>query len=210
MDLDKEACDNDTLTNEFFHKKYKGVGERVDIDKDFILVSLHPVTTEINDQRQQTEIMLDALEDYSLPTIMLWPNFDAGSNDVSKAIRTFREKRKPSWLSVYTNFSVEDYSRLLNRTKCMVGNSSSAIREGNFLDAPSVNIGSRQNKRIKGLNLIDCDFDKDQIKECIANRLKYKRHINPNDLYGDGNAGAKIKKIIENFSINTVQKTITY
>ena len=58
----------------------------------FLLVSQHPVTTEYGSNRQQIEETLDALNKLKMPTIMLWPNIDAGSDHISKGIRTFREK----------------------------------------------------------------------------------------------------------------------
>ena len=57
-------------------------------------------------------------------------------DDVSKGIRVFRERRNPKDPS-YINFAVEDYARLLNNAACLIGNSSSALREGAFLGVPA-------------------------------------------------------------------------
>ena len=92
------------------------------------------------DCSEQTE----AVRRVAMPTIWLWPNIDAGTDAISHELRRFREVERPSWLRMHRNFTVEDYARLLNAASCIVGNSSSALREGAFLGTPAVNIGSRQ------------------------------------------------------------------
>ena len=209
LDIVKSAIENDYLTNDYFYKKYAGVGAHIDLDRDFLLVSYHPVTTEINDMRFQVDNLLSALQHFQLPTIMLWPNFDAGSSLISKSIRTFRELYKPDWLNIQTNLSVEDYSILMNRAMCLVGNSSSGIREGAFIGTPVVNIGSRQNSRLHGRNVIQSDNDKESIVYAIEQQTKHGKY--PKDLlYGDGNTGERIINVLRNLSDLKIQKIITY
>lgn len=209
MDLVKEAIDSDELTNDYFFKKYSGVGPMVDIDSDFLLVSFHPVTTESDSIRNQVNELMLALNNFSLPTIMIWPNFDAGGNDVAKSIRTFRENYNPDWLHLQTNFSVEDYSRLMARTKCLIGNSSSGIREGAFIGTPVVNIGSRQISRLRAENVVDCDNDFKSIIEAISFQLDSGRYES-SDLYGVGCTGKSIIDSLKTFKLLNVQKKITY
>lgn len=209
MDLVKAAIMDNDLSSEIFHEKYKGVGGQVDIDDNFILASYHPVTSEADTMREQVDNLLSALNEICLPTILLWPNFDAGSSAVSKSIRTFREKYKPEWLSVYTSFSVEDYSQLMSRTKCLVGNSSSGIREGAFIGTPVVNIGSRQNARIRGKNVFDCSSSSDDIVSAIRSQLEHGSY-DVDYIYGDGCTGQRVKNIIKEIDWQNTQKTITY
>ena len=144
-----------------------------------------------------------------MPTIMLWPNFDAGGSEVAKSIRTYREKHDPKWLNLQTNFSVEDYSRLLNRTSCLVGNSSSGIREGAFVGTPVVNIGSRQNSRLCSTNVLQSEYDKSSILSAIKHQLHEHKYAKSH-LYGDGNTGERIARILKEFTVTQVQKTISY
>ena len=129
----------------------------------FLLVSQHPVTTEYGSNRQQIEETLDALNKLKMPTIMLWPNIDAGSDHISKGIRTFREKNRPEWLSVFKNFPTNIYIHLSNSTACLVGNSSSGIREDAFIGTPVVNIGTHQRRRVHGKNVTNVGYDKEDI-----------------------------------------------
>ena len=209
LDVVKSAIENDNLTNEYFYNKYSGVGAHIDLDREFLLVSYHPVTTEIDDMRNQVDNLLEALDELRLPTIMLWPNFDAGSSLIAKSIRTFRELKQPDWLDIQTNLSVEDYNILMNRTACLVGNSSSGIREGAFIGTPVVNIGSRQNSRICADNVRQSDIQAKNITDNIKYQIghgKYERNM----LYGDGETGPRITEIIKNMSSVNVQKIITF
>ena len=70
------------------------------------------------------EALLNALNDVREQTAILWPNIDAGSDHVSKAIRVFRERVKPAWLRTLINLPPEDYLKVLANTACAIGNSS--------------------------------------------------------------------------------------
>ena len=65
--------------------------------------------------------------------LVLWPNIDAGNDDISKGIRIFREKNINDNFSYSRNFSPEDYVLILKYASCAIGNSSSFIREGSFM-----------------------------------------------------------------------------
>ncbi len=201
------------LNEEEFWQKFKGVGGQFELNKGgFLLVSQHPVTTEYGQNREHMRETLLALDKLKMPTIMLWPNMDAGSDGISKEIRTFRERHKPNnWLHVFTNLPVEIYMKLMNLCVCMVGNSSSAIREGAIIGVPSVNIGTRQRGRARGKNVIDVDYDKEKILETINQQISNGRHA-PDFIYGDGEAGNKIAEILSSLDLDKIpiQKRITY
>ncbi|MFX1277391.1 MAG: UDP-N-acetylglucosamine 2-epimerase [Promethearchaeota archaeon] len=201
--------------NNFITKE--GVGDIFDIDNNFLLAAQHPVTTEYGQGIQQISETLRSLKEISqerdLPIIMLWPNADAGSDNVAKGIRTFRESNFP-WQSpnekpdknfhFFKNLPFEIYIQLMDKTLCLIGNSSSGIREGEYIGTPVVNIGTRQSNRARGINVIDVNHDHGEIKEAIEKQIdhgKYKsKHI-----YGNGHAGKKITQILETIDVN-VQK----
>lgn len=176
-------------------KKYGGVGtEQFDHDH-FIVVLQHPVTDEYEDARVQIERTLYAVSELDISCLWFWPNVDAGSDGTSKGIRSFRENHPGSRIHFFKNMEPEDFIRLLFKSKCLVGNSSTGIRECSFLGVPVVNIGTRQNGRVQGKNVVNVNYNKDQIKNAIneqINRGRYPREL----LYGDGNAGEKIAQAI--------------
>ena len=117
------------LTSEELFKNFKGVGREFNLlENDFLLVSFHPITTEYNNLREATRNLLAALSKINMKTIMLWPNADAGNNQISKEIRIFRELNDPDWLYLFKNLPVEVYLQLMFQAKCLIGNSSSIKR----------------------------------------------------------------------------------
>lgn len=202
IDLAKEVSKNHSyMNNRYLYSKYDGPGEKVDIDKDFIVVMQHPVTTEFEKSYSQMKETLAAVHEIGIPTIVMWPNVDAGSDLISKAIRAFREQETPPNFYFLINLGPEDFLALLMKSKGIVGNSSVGIRECSFLGIPAVNIGTRQEGREQGPNVINVGYDKKQIKEAIIAHLQ-KGHRHPSvNLYGDGNSGEKIAKILTNLPV---------
>ena len=190
------------------HLNREGVGVAVDLTQPYLLVSEHPVTTEYGDGERQITETLEALDLLKMPTIMLWPNVDAGSEDIARGMRKFREKRRPDYIHFSKNFPVEMYIRLMHRAACLVGNSSAHIREAEFLGVPAVNIGSRQVGRDRGLNVMDVGHDRHEIADAIRRQVAHgaypTRHI-----YGDGRAGERIAERLANEPLR-VQKRLSY
>jgi UDP-hydrolysing UDP-N-acetyl-D-glucosamine 2-epimerase len=204
----------DKINEGEFWEKYKGVGSQsfsVNTD-EFLLVMQHPVTTEFNENRTNMREILAALNELKKPTIMLWPNADAGSDEISKEIRTFREKNKPdSWLHIFKNLPMDVFVRLMDQCAVMMGNSSSQLREGAIVGVPAIDIGSRQQARLKGENIMEVAPDKDEILAAIKTQLAHGKYLG-DPLYGDGFAGEKVAKILSTIDLSTVpvQKQICY
>ena len=96
----------------------------------------------------------------------------------------------------------------MRRTACLVGNSSSGIREGAFIGTPVVNIGSRQDMRERGSNVLDAGHDRDAIAAAIDRQARHGGY--PTEpIYGDGRAGERIAEILSNCTVS-IQKRITY
>lgn len=189
-------------------QKYGGVGEQIKWEDGYLVVMQHPVTTEYNSARKDVLKTLDAIRELDIPTFWFWPNVDAGSDGTSNGIRYFREEYKPKNIHFFKNMEPNDFLRLLINSKCLIGNSSVGIRECSYLGVPVVNIGSRQNNRQRGENVLDTDYDKDAIINAIKNRLN-TNNIKPTSIYGDGLSGEKIANIIAKTDIS-FHKTISY
>src|SRR3989338_2350540 len=74
---------------------YIGVGDVIDIDKPFLIVMQHPVTSEVGRNQTHIQETLHAMHELKIPTIWFWPNVDAGTDEISKGMRTFREQIGP-------------------------------------------------------------------------------------------------------------------
>jgi UDP-hydrolysing UDP-N-acetyl-D-glucosamine 2-epimerase len=208
IDLVAEVVANGSVSLDAEWLDREGVGGHISTDQPFLLVSQHPVTTEYGQAERQINETLMALHELHMPTVMLWPNVDAGSEDVSRGMRKFRETHQPDYIRFYKNFPVETYVRLMRSAACLVGNSSASIREGAFVGTPAVNIGSRQDGRERGPNVIDVDHDRTAIVEAVRRQVAHGRYT-PAHLYGDGQAGARIADVLSRTPLS-VQKRIQY
>ena len=183
-----------------------GVGDKIDLSKEYIILLQHPVTTEFGNgltQIRQTLEAIGKLKD-GVQVIGLWPNPDAGSDDISKGIRVMREQKKNLKMRFFRNFPPEDFLRILNNSSCIVGNSSAGIRECSFMGIPTINIGSRQNLRERSSNVIDVSYDKDEIFRAI--NFQRKKRYKKSKLYGEGLAGKKIAKILSTVNLSVKKK----
>lgn len=101
----------------------------------------------------------------------------------------------------------QDFLHLLNHANCLIGNSSVGIRECAYLGVPVVNIGSRQNKRDRGNNVVDVPYQVQAIKEAIEVQSQAVRV--PSDVYGGGDAGQQIADLLAKLPLQ-FHKTIMY
>jgi UDP-hydrolysing UDP-N-acetyl-D-glucosamine 2-epimerase len=208
LDLVSEIVSNGSAALDAEWLDREGVGGHISTDRPFLLVSQHPVTTEYGQAEDQINETLMALDELRLPTVMLWPNVDAGSEDISRGMRKFRERYTPDYIRFYKNFPVETYLRLMKSAACLVGNSSAPLREGAFIGTPAVNIGSRQDGRERGPNVIDAAHDRTAIVEAIRRQIEHGPYA-PTHMYGDGHAGGRIADVLARAPLH-VQKRIQY
>lgn len=185
-----------------------GVGSVIDLRQPFLLVVQHPVTTEYEQNLANIGQTITAVSGLEMNTIWIAPNMDAGTDGVSKGIRVFREKEKPDYIRFFKSLPIEYYARLLQNAACVLGNSSSCIREAAFLGTPAVNIGTRQQGRQRGRNVVDVDYDHRAIRDAVVAQMKRGR-LEPDHLYGDGTAGYRIGEVLGSCELK-LQKRITY
>lgn len=207
IDLANEALQNRDISFDLM-EKYGGVGVNINMTDEYIVVMQHPVTTEYGNSRKNIEETLRAVDELQIPAFWFWPNVDAGADGVSKGIRSFREKYNPKYMHFFKNMQPVDFLKLLINSKCLIGNSSVGIRECAFLGVPVVNIGSRQNRRDRGNNVIDCNYNSNDIKKSILYWIE-KGKAEPSFVYGGGDAGKKIANLLSEVQL-IFHKTISY
>lgn len=190
------------------YQKYGGVGAKPDLKNGYIVVMQHPVTNEYQNSRKHIEETLKAIDGIDIPVLWFWPNVDAGADGTSSGIRSYRETHQPKHLHFFKNMEGEDFLRLLVNSKALIGNSSVGIRECAFLGVPVINVGSRQNKRVRGENVIDVDYQSSSIKEALLSLLQ-KPSVPSSSVYGGGDAGIQIAQKLSEVEL-VFHKTITY
>ena len=169
------------------------------------MVLQHSVTNEYKSAKDQIIETIEAIRKMKMQTVWLWPNVDAGTDEISKELRMLREESLDFPLHFYINFPIHDYARLISNAACFIGNSSSALREGAFLGIPAVNIGSRQDCRERGINIFDVDYDNNQIFNSIKKQIEHGRYESDHR-FGSGNAGKMIAAKLSSIDLEIKKK----
>lgn len=180
---------------------------KLDSERPIVLFTQHSVTTEFADAALQLRPSLEALTQLAndgIQVILTYPNNDAGGETITRVLQEFVDIGHPN-MQLHRSLGRHVYHGLLAlarlkdwRVAC-VGNSSSGIKETPVFGCPTVNIGSRQQGRLRGDNVMDADYDAQEIYAAIRRcffdeefRAICAATENP---YGGGKAG---KLIAEN------------
>jgi GDP/UDP-N,N'-diacetylbacillosamine 2-epimerase (hydrolysing) len=191
------------------------VGQKYNIeflkDKNYFLLVFHPVTTEKNSLKQQIKNVIQVLLKQKKPIICILPNSDAGTEEIMSIYSSYKSMN----IKYIINFNHLDYLTVLKHSIALIGNSSSGIIEAASFFIPVLNIGSRQNGREKGLNVVDSETNIHSIERGLIkiNDPHFQNQINKmKNLYGDGNASKQIIDVLEKieFSKKLLDKRMTY
>jgi len=174
---------------------YGGVGAEIDLTKPYIVVMFHPNTREYGEGEFQANEILTAVNKLDIQTVWFWPNIDAGNDEISGYIRKMRELGLCDKIRFVKNLPPLKFYKLINNCSLFIGNSSSGIREGSYLGVPYVCIGTRQDKREHGFNTVRVGYSSGEIFD-YAEKMIGKKHAR-DYTFGDGTAGEKIIKILE-------------
>lgn len=174
----------------------EGILSGFDLSRPYLLVMVHPVTTERDEENVKTVwSIMTVLERLQIPAVLIYGNSDAHSRIVNPAIAECLKKIRPNYFFSAKLMQPDNYLRVLANAACAVGNSSSFIREGAYFGTPSVLVGSRQQGRERGENVVEVEADAEKIEQAVLAQLKHGRY--PSDsLFGNGNSGEKIAEIL--------------
>jgi GDP/UDP-N,N'-diacetylbacillosamine 2-epimerase (hydrolysing) len=177
-------------------------------NKQYCIVTFHPVTLEQSTKKGQLKELTDALDQFSdMFFIITKSNSDAGGREINRIWDEYGAVRKNCL--VVESLGSRRYLSALKYASMMIGNSSSGIIEGPALKIPTINIGDRQKGRIMAESIICCKPEKDDVVNAMKRALSRefqdlaRKVINP---YGDGNTSSKIMEIIqEQLENNTIK-----
>lgn len=171
-----------------------GVGAVLDPRRPFLTVVFHPVTTEFGSEIAQVKALYDAVSALGMQTCWLWPNIDAGSDNVSKFLRAQRERNhheSDRWLRAVKHFKPIDFLKVMGGSACLVGNSSSFVRDASFVGTPVVLVGNRQDGRETAEHVTRVPPEASQILGAIQEQVAHGRYPG-SQLYGRGDAAEQI------------------
>jgi len=191
--LDVEAASQvtATITNDVLNGY--GVGHEIDLARPFVLVIQHPVTTE-RDNRRHLEETLHAVSTLDVPAIWIWPNADAGTGEMADSLRHFREHagRAAGKMRFITDVPVGEFIALLKVAACLIGNSSAGIKECSFVGTPVVDIGGRQQGRLRADNVMHVGYDGDAIVDAVRRQVAHGRYPSSPVYYRPGASQAMV------------------
>lgn len=178
-----------------------GIGGFIDFSKPYILVVQHPVTSE-SDNAAHILRTLEAVTELDVQALWFWPNPDAGTDEVSGGIRRFREQTRTPNIRFVIDVDPWDFITLLKHAKCLVGNSSAGIKEASFFGTPVVNIGTRQQGRMRGENVMDAPYHKEAIKATIEKQIGHGSYA-PSMIYYKPSTSKQVRNVLKTVPLYT-------
>jgi GDP/UDP-N,N'-diacetylbacillosamine 2-epimerase (hydrolysing) len=185
----------------------------IDPSQRLLLVIQHPITTQPEQAGEQMEATLDAIESFDSQVIIIYPNSDAGSDQIISAIKS---REFSQTMRTFRSLPRNEYLALMDAADVMVGNSSSGIIEAPSFDLPVVDIGPRQEGRQRAKNTISVPHLTEEIRQAISKGLEdaeflqeVKSARNP---YDYGGAGERIAERLADVKIGSslLRKKLTY
>lgn len=168
----------------------------LDLDRPVLLVLQHPVTEDYGEGATQMRETLEAVCELEQQTIVIFPNSDAGSDEIRHVIELYHRP----FMRVERNLPHRLYGGLLRVASAMVGNSSSGIIEAPLMQLPAVNVGDRQRERARAANVIDVPHERAAIADALRRAMapEFRSQMNGNSPYvGDGRVSERIVEILK-------------
>lgn len=194
----------DNIVGHDFHAKSVAVkGDKLDLDRPYILLVQHPVLAEVREAGQHMQECIEACIRTGLPVYWIYPNSDLGYGEILKMVDRYRQSEQ---VTVLKNIERKEFLTLLANASMLVGNSSSGILEAPSFKIPVVNIGNRQRGRPQASNIINCGYSLKEISDAIHTALEDSKFraacagaVNP---YGDGHSSGRICQILQDIKID--------
>lgn len=165
-----------------------------------LLVTYHPVTLHEGDEGSAVDGLLAALECFSKARVVITGvNADPGRMAIARRLGDYAARR-PDRVTLHDSLGQHRYFSVMRRAAAVVGNSSSGVIEAPALGVPTVNIGARQQGRLKARSVIDCGENTDMIATAIARALDpaFRATITGQTLpYGGGGTAGRIAAVLK-------------
>ncbi len=180
-------------------------------NEEYFICIQHPMTFQEDRSYKEMKMLLKVLKKYKTKTFIIYPCSDQGYEGTIKAINEFSDVPH---FSIHKNIEALDFWGLMSGASLFIGNSSSGLMETPYFNLPAVNIGSRQKGRVRDVNVLDANPTQSSILKAVkkATSSQFKKNIKNNFVFGKGDAGSRIAKILKNIKINDklLMKKITY
>ncbi len=165
-----------------------------DISQPYFLTTYHPETVDLRNDIFIKEF-LKAIEILQIPVLCTLPNADTQGSVIRKAFLDF-EKKHPKLMKCHENLGQRGYLTAMSQCLMMLGNTSSGIIEAGAFHKLVLNVGTRQEGRHAGKNVINVENNAKSIVEGYqkATQITLNNFENP---YGNGNSAERVMAIFE-------------
>ena len=166
-------------------------------DKPFILVTFHPETIQIARNELYSSIVFETLEELCQANqiVITLSNADTMGKYYRDMAYMLKKKHSDS-ITLVDSFGKENYFSAMNSSKFLLGNTSSGILEAASFGKFVINVGKRQEGRLRSANVFDVNFIKEEIINCVKKIEKNSVYKGGNKYFKPGTADNIIKRLI--------------
>lgn len=159
---------------------------------DFAISIFHPVTTEFDCMASYASNYATALEASGCNYIMVYPNNDKGSDIILSQLKKLNGNKR---FKLFPSVRFENFLVMMKEAKFIIGNSSAGLREAPCYGIPTVNVGTRQQRRSSNTDIINCSYATEDILKSIRQALHKKPEAK--QLFGNGSSDVKFLQALQ-------------
>jgi len=175
----------------------------IEPDQPLLLAAQHPVTTQPEWAGEQMAATLDAIESLDVQTVLIYPNSDAGSDQM---IQEIESRSEVEGIQTFRSLPRREYLGVMAAADVLVGNSSSGIIEAPSFDLPVVDVGPRQDGRERAANTLSVPHERDEIRaaisKCLTDEAIRERIASSSNPYDYGGAGKRVCEVLAEVDID--------
>ncbi len=160
---------------------------------EYGILMFHPVTTEREDLHRQIHTVVNQVIASGLSYIVIYPNNDIGTDIILDEYSRLKELPQ---IRMFPSMRFEYFLTSLKHAKLIIGNSSAGVREAPHFGTPAINLGTRQNNRVKCETVLNVQIEPDAIKQALYQARTMNKRASA--LFGNGGSSEQFHAIVRN------------
>jgi UDP-N-acetylglucosamine 2-epimerase (hydrolysing) len=159
---------------------------------EYEILMFHPVTTELDDLQRQIRTVVDQVIESGLNYIVIYPNNDPGTDVILGEYQRLKELKH---IRIYPSMRFEYFLTLLKNARFIMGNSSAGVREAPHFGVPAINLGTRQNNRVKCDSVLNAVIEQAHIRNALEDAKTMSRQTYT--FFGNGGSDERFYEILK-------------
>jgi UDP-N-acetylglucosamine 2-epimerase (non-hydrolysing) len=171
---------------------------KIELRSPTFLVTYHPVTLRDEDPGHAMKTLLGVLDEHDGSIVITGVNADTGANSIQQEAERFARAR-PDRVALVESLGTQRYLSAISHADVVIGNSSSGLVEAPSLGVPTVDIGERQQGRLRAESVVHCAATAADIRRAVGQSLSPEhralsaRRQSP---YGETGAAERIAQVL--------------